>query len=166
MITYTALPINFFEKQLNDKELYIDLYRYHVKSLKEEGFEVDGKWYSVDSVKLDKEVEKFYVPAVIFSAESIGEVRGIDTVVYAYLSLLACKSKDGSFKLNIGEIYDKTKIRKTEIKASINKLVRLELIESTKVSGIYVIEELKILLLNPYDAKEYDQLISSFFEKL
>lgn len=142
MISFTVLPTDLFERSLSDEELYIEIYRYYAYTIGKEGFKVRDEWVSAKSVDLN-ENEVIYVPTITFLYESEGVIRGIDLVIYAYLCYRGYKNKTGYVKLDVTEIAMKTKIRKTEIRVSINNLVREECLHLSDKSGYYLIGELE-----------------------
>lgn len=142
MVSFTELPVNFFERSLSDEELYIDIYRYHAHTIEKEGFYVRGEWVSAKKINLNSE-ETFYVPSLIFVYDRQDFIRGIDVVVFAYLCYVAYKNKTGTVKVDVGEISRKTKIKKTQVRISINNLIREEFLLPSPVSGYFIIGELK-----------------------
>lgn len=164
LFTYTELPSDFFERNLSVEELYIELYKYKVKSSGEKGFKVDGMWISVESINLEKSIENFFVPSVIFGLDESRAIRGIDVIIYTYLAKVASIKRAGVVKFEIGDLYNKTKLRKTQIKTSINNLVRMGIIIPDKKSGYYLIEELDLFFTNPEQVMEIESMANSILK--
>ncbi|WP_153125968.1 hypothetical protein [Peribacillus tepidiphilus] len=145
MIALLPLPNSLFDSNLNSEDLYAHIYSYFSFHLEKEGYgKIEGFDYQ-ELVDLESlaEFEKFYMPINIIAAHLYGLIRGIDVVVYAYLCYIAFESDNSTIKPNIGEIAMKTKIKKTEIRNSINNLVSLKILIHSSNSGYYSIIELK-----------------------
>ncbi|MDQ0232706.1 hypothetical protein [Metabacillus malikii] len=164
MFTYTEIPSDLFERNLSAEELYIEIYKYKVKSSGEKGFKVDGTWISVESINLEKRNENFFVPSVIFGLDDSKAIRGIDVIIYTYLAKVASLIKSGTVKFEISDLYNKTKIRKTQIKTSLNNLARMGIIKPDKKSGYYLIEELDLFFTNPEQVMEIERMANSILK--
>ncbi|WP_188453363.1 hypothetical protein [Virgibacillus oceani] len=138
MITLTELPITFFERSLTDEDLYIDIHCYATANMGQNGFYVKDKWISAKTVTDGK---KFTVPTSAFAAENIGDIRGADVIVFAYLCYVACKNENCTVKLEVGDIAQKTKIKKTQIRRAVNNLLREGFLVTSTKSGYYIITE-------------------------
>lgn len=154
MITLTDLPLTFFERSMNDEELYIDINCYAAANIGQKGFYVKDQWISAKIVTDDK---KFAVPTSIFAAEEVGDLRGADVLVFAYLCYISFMNKNSTVKLEVGDIAQKTKIRKTQIRRSINNLIREGFLLSSNKSGYYIIMEFE----NPEELIENEALLNA-----
>lgn len=158
MISLIVLPNNIFDSSFSNDELYEQIYKYLASQMEMDGYGSVKGLEPVGILNLSelKEEEKFYVPTTIVGADRGGLIRGIDVIIYAYLCYMAYEIDNSIVKLEINEIANKTKIKKTQIRQSINNLVREECISpDPSKSGYYSIVE----LANPSTILETEALM-------
>lgn len=139
MLDLFILPTSLFNQSFTDAELYEKIYKQFDKQVE--------TFLGGTDEKLTSNGEKsFFVPSNAIAAEYGGEIRGIDLVVYVYLCLLVFNNQENTVKLEINGLANRTGIKKTQIKHSINHLVREQLISESSRSGYYTVLELELLL--------------------
>ncbi|MDE5414123.1 hypothetical protein [Alkalihalobacterium chitinilyticum] len=133
------LPLNFFGTDRKDTDLYKDIYNAFDHQL-DEFFIMEERFENT------VDYNSFFVPVVILAADFANDIRSIDVIVYAYIcySVHISKRKSTAVKVNVSEISGNTFIKKTNVRQSINILIRERLLEKTDVSGYYLIPDLLV----------------------
>ncbi|MGR5874947.1 hypothetical protein ACT7DH_17955 [Bacillus pacificus] len=90
----------------------------------------------------------------------MGNISGIDLIIYAYLCKDAYLNKTGKVKVDIPTISKETAIRKTVIRNSINSLNRVDLIVKDSKDTYYVIEEL-FYYFTDNEFKEFVEVVNN-----
>ncbi|EMA6344113.1 hypothetical protein OCD85_23195 [Bacillus pacificus] len=148
---FSKLPIGFFDLNTDTETLHSLLYEHFNKTIKK-GTEIQFQDYENQSY--------FFVPSPVFTEELMGNISGIDLIIYAYLCKDAYLNKTGKVKVDIPTISKETAIKKTVIRNSINSLNRVDLIVKDSKDTYYVIEEL-FYYFTDNEFKEFVEVVNN-----
>lgn len=147
---FSKLPIELFDLNADAETLHSLLHEYFDKTINK-GTKIQFQDHENQSY--------FCIPSPVFMEELIGNITGIDLIIYAYLCKDAYLNKTGKVKVDISTISKKTTIKKTVIRNSINKLNHVDLIVKDSKDTYYAIEEL-FYYFTDNDFKEFIEVVS------
>lgn len=144
MSHFTKVPVDLFEKSLNEEELFLELHQYHAHAMGWEGWEgenLDEVFLPAKSAGLEEET--MLVSSFSFVMERKELIKALDLIIYVYLTYLAHQSKSSVIKIDVKEISRKISVKKTRVGISLNSLLRENLLYPQEKSGFYSLAELK-----------------------